>query len=624
MSEALRRAYREKILPYVQGPGQYIGREHNSILKDHAKVAAKVVLAFPDAYTIGMSHLGMQIFYHLLNRRPDVAAERVYCPWQDMEALLKKENLPLVSLETFTPVREFDLVCLSLQYELCATNVLTLLDRAGIPLRAEARGEGDPIVVAGGPGATNPEPFAPFVDLFVIGDGEPVLDPLVDLLIEHKRRGPVDRVAFLREAAAKIEGCYAPALYEIETGPRGEFLAIRPRFPDVPALVRGAVVREFGTDLLPDRPIVPYLETVHDRIQLEIMRGCPWKCNFCQATNLKRPLRWRTAEDLEAHAERVYRNTGLDEIALTSLSTSDYPELEELLGRLSRRFKDRRVSISVPSLRVGEQVRTMPAFLQEVRKGGMTLAPEAGSERLRAVIDKRISEEELYENVLHAYQGGWNHVKLYFMVGLPRETDEDIDGIYRMAKACSQVRRKTGQGPGKVNCTISPFAPKPHTPFQWEPAVSLERLRTLRDRFRKDFRSGPVHMKFHDPEVGYLESVLSRGDRRLADVIEEAWRRGARFDAWDEHFKYETWTDSFAARGLDPQEISGRAFTLAETLPWDHISIGFPKDFLWREHERAHSEDPTKRTRIQHAQRKPGQVHGDPGTAPPAREHARG
>ncbi len=577
----------ERLLGEVQAPSQYLGSERNAVRKDLSQAAVTVALAFPEAYTIGMSHLGMQILYGILNALPDVAAERVFAPWLDMEALMRKEGVPLFSLESHAPVKAFDLVGFSLQDEMGYTNVLNLLDLAGIPVRAEARGPGDPLVVAGGACLCNPEPLAEFVDVFVPGDGEEVLPALVALLRDVKRQGMPDRTALLRAIVAKVPHTYAPALYAADYAEDGGVTSFAPRFPDVPARVSKAVVASFEDAFYPTRPVVPFAETVHDRINLEVMRGCPHGCRFCQSMVLKNKLRFRSVERLVALAEETYANTGYDEIALTSLSSGDYPHIEELMARLAARFKQRKVGLTLPSLWISSRIKNFPGVVRGVRKAGFTFAPEAGSERLRKAIRKDIETKDLLDTAQMLFREGWRHLKLYFMVGLPTETPADVEAIIDLAREVSVSGRAVMGRAANVNVTISPFVPKPHTPFQWEGMAPADYFPGVKDRLHRRSKGLPVHIKFHDASRSFVEAALTRGDRRIGRVLEEAWKRGSKFEAWDECFSLPRWREAFDAAGRDPAWYAHRSIPLDATLPWDHIDVGPTKAWLRSEAERA-------------------------------------
>jgi radical SAM family uncharacterized protein len=577
----------ERLLTEVQAPSQYLGTEKNAVRKDLAAAGVTVALAFPDAYTIGMSHLGLQILYGLLNAQPDVAAERVFAPWLDMEALMRKAGVPLFSLESHAPVRAFDIVGFSLQDEMGYTNVLNLLDLAGIPLRSAARGPGDPLVVAGGPCAVNPEPLADFVDVVILGDAEEAVLALADAVRAAKAGGKPDREALLRSVAAKVPGAYVPALYDVAYRADGAVQAVTPRVPEAPARVAKAVVASFEDAYYPVKPVVPFAETVHDRINLEVMRGCPHGCRFCQSMVLKNKLRFRSVEKLLELAEGAYQNTGYDEIALTSLSSGDYPHIEELMARLTARFKQRRVGLTLPSLWISPRLKNFPAVVNLVRKSGFTFAPEAGSERLRKVIRKDVENADLLETARTLFREGWRHLKLYFMVGLPTETPEDVDAIVDLAREVSMAGKAVMGRAANVNVTVSPFVPKPHTPFQWEGMARPEAIAGMRERVFRRAKGMPVHIKFHDADRAFIEAALTRGDRRQGRVLEEAWRRGSKFEAWDECYSRPRWLEAFAAAGLDPAWYSLRSIPLDETLPWDHLDVGPTKAWLRAEAERA-------------------------------------
>jgi len=574
----------EQLLPHVRVPGQYVGAEWNMVRKDPARVGLRFCLAFPDAYSVGMSHTGLQVLYGILNQRQDVYAERAFAPWVDMQDLLRRRAVPLCSLETFTPLRDFDVVGFSLQSELSYTNLLDMLELGGIPLLASERSVADPLVVAGGPCALNPEPLADFVDLFIPGDGEERIQDLADACLALKREPPETREEALCRLVAQVPNSYAPALYRAD----GEALRPRSDLPvRPPERVQAAVVADLESAYVPERPILPFVDVVHDRISIEIMRGCARGCRFCHAGMTRRPVRWRSVETIVRLAEAQYRATGHSEISLASLSTGDYPDLLRLVKEVSLRFAERRVSVSLPSLRVDQQLAELPDFIAVVRKSTLTLAPEAATERLRRVINKQVSEEDLNRGVLAAYDRGWNHVKLYFMVGLPTETEEDVREIAQMAGRVSALRRRLGKPPARVNLSVSAFVPKPHTPFQWEAMVGLERMRELRSLLRRSIRTGAIQLRFNRPERSYLEGVFSRGDRRLGRLLLEAHRLGCRFDAWDETFDYGKWLEAFRRAEVSPEEYADRPRRREEVLPWSHIGAGVSTEFLWRERERA-------------------------------------
>ena len=581
----------EDLLLKVQKPVRYIGGEYGAVIKDPEKVDVRFAFLFPDTYEVGMSHLGMRILYHIINRREDTWCERAFTPWVDMAAEMRSAGIPLFTLESRTPVREFDLLGVTLQYEMSFTNILESLDLAGIPLRREERGEGYPFIVCGGPCAFNPEPLAPFVDLIALGDGEIETGELIDLYRDWRVSG-APRDEFLRRAA-QIEGIYVPSLYDVRYNDDGTVSEIAPKpGSGAPALVKKALVRDLDGADYPDRLIVPYGEIVHNRIMLEIFRGCTRGCRFCQAGMIYRPVRERSMDRLMALARALVENTGYDEISLMSLSSGDYSCLPALAHQMVEEFSRRRVKISLPSQRIDAVLTDTLKETQKVRKTALTLAPEAGTQRLRDVINKGVTEEDLMRSVSDAFSQGWSAVKLYFMIGLPTETDEDVLGIADLAqkvRACYFAVPKEQRAPGlRITVSASVFVPKNFTPFQWcsqlDSETVIRRQNLLKEALR---RIKGVDFKYHAPDLSYIEAVFARGDRRLADALEYGWRHGCRFDGWSDQFKYDTWLEAFKACGLDPDFYALRERELDETLPWDHLDAGVTKAFLRREWEKA-------------------------------------
>lgn len=573
-------------------PGQYIGGEWNSIVKTHEGTDIKIALAFPDTYSIGMSHLGIQILYGLLNERKDAVCERVFAPLADMESLMRKHRIPLFSLETYTPLKEFDILGFSLQYELSYTNVLNMLDLSGIPVMSSERNETDPLVIAGGPAAISPEPLADFIDIFLIGDGEESLPQFIELFKDMKRRKLLrkERVVSLAQVMKNV---YAPSLYEVTYHQDNTIKAVCPKMSGLPSLIRSASVKDLNKTYFPSRPIVPYVKTIHDRITIEVMRGCTQGCRFCQAGMSKRPTRPRTVENILHLAELCYNSTGHNEISLASLSISDYPFLKQLMDRMNQVFSPRYVNISFPSLRVNEQLVLLPSMLNTVRKSGLTIAPEAATQTLRRIINKNITDDDLYKGIGEAFKQGWNLVKLYFMVGLPTETDDDIDAIARLAYNVSDLKKNMSGSFGQVNISIAPFVPKAHTPFQWHPMVTLRRIKEIRNRLFDRVRRKCIHIKFHNAERSILEGIFARGDRRLGRIIYQAWQDGCKFDAWEEYFSFQKWVDAFQKAGIDWTFYVHRQRDDNEVFPWDHISCGVVKPFLMQERERSSNEEIT-------------------------------
>ncbi len=592
MKNTLRLFVTENILPFVETPGQYIGGEWNSIAKNHADIDVKVVLAFPDTYSIGMSHLGIQILYGLLNERNDTACERVFAPLDDMESLMREHKIPLFSLETYTPLREFDIIGFSLQYELSYTNVLNMLDLAGIPVMASERGETDPLIIAGGPAAISPEPMADFIDIFLIGDGEESLPQCIELWkgIKQKRLSRKEKIILL---AQSLKNVYVPSFYEIFYHEDNTIREIYPKISGLPSCIRAASVKDLNKTYFPTRPIVPYVKTIHDRITIEVMRGCTQGCRFCQAGMSKRPTRPRTVENILKLAEQCYVNTGHNEISLASLSISDYPYLKSLMEQMNQIFSPKQVNISFPSLRVNEQLVLLPSLLNTVRKSGLTLAPEAATASLRKIMNKNITDEDLYRGAEEAFKQGWSLVKLYFMVGLPTETDDDVDAIARLAYNVSDLRKGISGSFGEVNISIAPFVPKAHTPFQWEPMITIQRIKEIRNRLYDRIRRKCIHIKFHHAERSILEGIFARGDRRLGKVIYNAWQDGCKFDGWEEHFHFQKWLDAFQKAGLDWTFYVHRQRDENEVFPWDHIHCGVVKPFLMHENQKSHREEVT-------------------------------
>lgn len=586
MNTELKRTIIRTVLPHVEKPAQYLGGEWNIVRKRPGELAGRFCLAFPDVYSIGMSNHGLQVLYAVVNRLPDWACERAFAPWPDFEALLRKHRLPLYSLESFTPLCQFDIVGFSLQHELSYTNVLTMLDLGGIPVRSTERHMSDPLVIAGGPCTVNPEPMADFIDVFVVGDGEEVLPQICRLWLQL-RATYADRAEALWRLGQQLPNCYVPSAYEVVYDKDGRALPPRPKYPGLPLVIRPAVVSDLDAVPLPTRPVVPNIECVQDRITIEIMRGCPWRCRFCQSTTLKRPLRWRRVETIVQAVLETYRNTGYNEVSLLSLSTSDYPHFEELYQRLKEALSPYRVSISVPSLRINEQLRLVGEILDTDRHSGLTLAPEAALDPMRARIGKKITNDDLLAGCRRAFERGFERVKLYFMCGLPGETVEDLDGIVDLAETLSKLRKQVAGRLATVVANVSNLVPKPHTPFQWQGMARREYFLEAHRRLKKRKRLPTVEVKYHDVETSLLEGLLSRGDRRLGQVIEWAWRQGCRLDSWSEHFRPDIWWDACRTFAVDVDLILHEPFSVERPLPWDHIAIRQGKAYLEEEFRRS-------------------------------------
>ncbi|MBP3436109.1 MAG: TIGR03960 family B12-binding radical SAM protein [Clostridia bacterium] len=579
----------DELFDRVQKPARYTGGELNSVVKDKSKVNVRFAFCFPDLYEVGMSHLGMKILYGLKNAVEDFWCERVFAPDTDMEALMRENGIPLFALESRDPVREFDFVGFTLQYEMCYTTILNMLDLAGIPLRADQRGEDMPLVIAGGPCACNPEPLADFFDIFILGEGEEVNLELMTLYREHKQQG-YDKQRFLK-AAAQLEGVYVPAFYEVSYHEDGRVQAITP-IGGVPATVRKRVIRDMDTAYYPEAFVVPFIDIVHDRAMSEIFRGCIRGCRFCQAGFIYRPVREKSVETIDRQSRCLCETSGYEEFSLSSLSTSDYTHLEELLTQLLSWAEEQHTNISVPSLRVDGFSEELANRLNVLRRNGLTFAPEAGTQRLRDTINKNLTEDEILETARRAFSGGWTSVKLYFMMGLPTETAEDIVGINTLGQKivnCFYQNPNKPKGKGvTVSVSVSCFVPKPFTPFQWEPQDTLAQLEEKQRLLRESVTTKKVSLSWHDAKTSYLEAVLARGDRRLGAVLEEAFRRGFNLDAWSEHFDFDAWMDIFRNQGLNPDFYACRRREEDEVFPWDHIDVGVTKAFLWAENQRAH------------------------------------
>ena len=564
----------ERLLARVEKPGRYLGNELGVVRKDLAAVELRFALAFPEVYEIAQSHPGLQLLYDLLNRRQDTYAERVYAPWVDLEAVLRQAGHPLVSLETYTPLREFHIVGFSLQYELTYTNILTMLDLGGIPLRADERGSGDPLVVAGGPCAFNPEPLADFLDAVLLGDGEEAVHDLCDVYRRWDRR---DRGTLLA-ALAEIPGVYVPAFYAPRRDAQGRLLAVEPTRPGLPAVVEKRILRDLDSVPLTDTHVVPNIRVVHGRPSLEVMRGCVKGCRFCQAGYIYRPLRERDPRRVLAQAERAVAATGTDELSLLSLSTGDYSCVNPVLTELMNRFAGDRVAVSLPSTRVDALAPSLLEQIRRVRKTGFTLAPEAGSQRMRDIIQKEYEEAELIEAARQIFALGWRALKLYFMLGLPGEEEADLVAIAELAAKVAAA----GKGRAEVTASVSTFVPKPHTPFQWAAQVDVAETEARQSLLRRELGRRRIRFKWHDARTSYLEGIFSRGGREVGALLLAAYRRGCRFDGWTEQCRFDAWEAAMAETGIDARDYLRRRF-LNEALPWDHLSCGVTKEYLQRE-----------------------------------------
>jgi len=590
----------DKIMGQVSKPVRYMGNEYNMVEKNPGDVFIRFAFAFPDVYEVGMSHLGMKILYHMINERKDTYCERVFAPWTDMEQKMRQEGIPLFSLETKTPVSEFDFVGFTLQYELSYTNILNMLDLARIPLLAKDRDEGHPIIIVGGPCAYNAEPLADFIDLVALGEGEELITELLDEYAEWKQSGQ-SRRDFL-ERAAQIPGIYVPGFYDVTYLEDGRIESVKPNTSAVKERVAKRIIKNINEAYFPDKLIVPYMDIVHDRIMLELFRGCTRGCRFCQAGMIYRPIRERTPEKLLEMADKLVRSTGYEEMSLASLSSSDYSSLETLVRQMIDRYQDKRVALSLPSLRLDSFEKDYIQEMQKVRKTGLTFAPEAGTQRLRDVINKGVTEDDLFKAVSDAFEAGWNGVKLYFMIGLPTETQEDLQGIVDLAKGVVRcyhnVDPEKRQKGLKITISTSSFVPKPFTPFQWEAQNSIEQLKEKQNFLKKALRIKNIVYNWHDPDTSYMEAVFARGDRRLGRVLLSAWKNGAKFDGWTEQFKMNVWIKAFEENNLQPEFYAHRIREKDEVLPWDHIDVGVSRTYLWKERQRAYKGETTPDCRL--------------------------
>ncbi|MBF7096511.1 TIGR03960 family B12-binding radical SAM protein [Alkalibacter mobilis] len=578
----------EKLLPLVETPARYTGNEVNSIKKSINEGTIRFCMGFPDVYEVGMSHLGIKILYSMLNDREDVYCERVFAPWTDMEDLMRENEIPLFSLETQTPVSEFDFVGFTLQYEMSYTNILNMLDLAGVQIFAKDRDERSPLIIFGGPCAYNPEPIAEFADMVIIGEGEEVLSELMDLYSTHKNN--YNRKSFLK-AAARIQGVYVPEFYKAEYNDDGTLKRFDAVEAEVPEMIKKRFVKDLDNIYYPDNFVVPYIEIVHDRSLLELFRGCTRGCRFCQAGMIYRPLREKSLETLKKDADALIESTGYEEISLSSLSTMDYTCLPELTDYLMEKYAEKRIAVGLPSLRIDSFSIQTAEKIQQVRKTGLTFAPEAGTQRMRDVINKGVTEEDLISSVSEAFDLGWGHVKLYFMIGLPTETMEDVDGIaklgYKVLDKYFETKSEKKNKKIKVVVSTSSFVPKAFTPFQWVRQDTIEEI-TEKQRYLIDnMRSKMINYSWHDPKVSYLEGVFARGDRKLAKVLYSAFKKGCKFDGSKEHFNYEKWLEAFKEEGIDPDFYTARERSVDELFPWDFIDMGVTKAFLAKEYQKA-------------------------------------
>ncbi len=596
-------ALSDEILLSIQQPACYIGNEINEVIKDPKKVAIRFAMCFPDAYEIGMSHLGIQILYDMFNRRDDIYCERVYSPWTDLDRIMREKQIPLFALESQDPVKEFDFLGITLQYEMCYTNILQVLDLSQIPLHSEDRTEQDPIVIGGGPCAYNPEPLAPFFDMFYIGEGETVYFELMDRYKENKEKGG-SRRDFL-EMAAEIEGIYVPAFYDVTYKEDGTIDRFVPNNPHAKERITKQLVVNMDDATYLEKPVVPFIKVTQDRVVLEIQRGCIRGCRFCQAGNVYRPLREHGLDYLKSYAKKMLKSTGHEEISLSSLSSSDYSCLEGIVNFLIDEYKGKGVNISLPSLRIDAFSLDVMSKVQDIRKSSLTFAPEAGSQRLRDVINKGLTEEIILKGATEAFHGGWNRVKLYFMLGLPTETVEDMEGIAllseKVAEAYYEIPKDQRNGKVQVVASSSFFVPKPFTPFQWARMCTkeefLQRAYLVKDKFRQMLNQKSLKYNYHEADLTVLEGVLARGDRKVAALVEEAYRRGAIYDSWSEHFNNQIWMDAFEAVGLDIDFYTTRERSLDEVFPWDFIDAGVSKEFLKKEWKNAIGETVTPNCR---------------------------
>ena len=596
-------ALSDEILMTVEKPARYIGGEVNAVMKDKDQVDIRFAMCFPDVYEIGMSHLGIQILYDMFNRREDTWCERVYSPWPDLHKVLKEKQIPLFALESQDPVKKFDFLGITIQYEMCYTNILQILDLSGIPLSAEDRTMDDPFVIGGGPCTYNPEPLAEFFDLFYIGEGETQYFALLDLYKEWKNSGK-SRQDFLK-AAAQIPGIYVPSLYEVTYAEDGTIAKMKPICPEAPEKVKKQIVMDVTNTFYPEKPVVPYMKATQDRVVLEIQRGCIRGCRFCQAGMLYRPTRERDLEMLKKSAYAMLKNTGYEEISLSSLSSSDYSQLGELVNFLIDEFGSKGINISLPSLRIDAFSLDVMSKVQDIRKSSLTFAPEAGSQRLRDVINKGLTEEVILDGAGQAFEGGWNRVKLYFMLGQPTETEEDMKGIAWLAEKISEryyeVPKEQRNGKCQIVVSTSFFVPKPFTPFQWAQMCTkeefLHRAYVVNHEIKEQKNKKSIKYNWHEADVTVLEGILARGDRKVAKAIRSAYEKGCLFDSWGEYFHNDLWMEAFAQTGVDPDFYTVRERSEEEVFPWDFIDIGVTKKFLLREWKKAHEEKITTNCR---------------------------